>query len=292
MPSLDYLHVDVFSARPYGGNGLPVFHDAPELTAAQMLGITQELRQFEAIFIQRTSTPSLVRARVFDLFEELPFAGHPLIGAAAALHHLTAPSVGGAWTLDLSGRNVTVQVERRGEGFSALLDQGEPEFIGSVEDGPAIAAAFGLLVDELHPALPLEVASTGLRYLVVPLAPDRIGRARVAHDLTALLRGFGAQFAVLLDPATLEIRHWNNDGVIEDVATGSAAGVVAAYCVKHGVVPPGQTISLAQGRFTGRPSTLDVRVDGGGNGSASVKVGGMVAIVGRGALNQAPEVAA
>lgn len=290
MPSLDYLHVDVFSARPYGGNSLPVFHDAPQLTAPQMLAITQELRQFETIFLQRTATPGLVRARVFDLFEELPFAGHPIIGAAATLQHLAAPDFGGMWTFDLSGREVTVEVERTAQGYSGLLDQGAPEYLGVVDDRAAIAHAFSLTETDLADTLPLEVASTGLRYLVIPLAPDRIGQVRVAHDLTELVQGYGAQFAVLLDPATREIRHWNNDGIIEDVATGSAAGVVAAYCVKHSVAPPNEAFALAQGRFTGRPSTLSVRVDHSAD-ATSVQVGGMVAIVGRGTLDHAPEVA-
>lgn len=292
MPSLDYLHVDVFSARPYGGNSLPVFYDAPELTTTQMLGITQELRQFETIFLQRTATATLVRARVFDLFEELPFAGHPIIGAAVALQHLAGPHAGGTWTFDLSGRQVTVEVECSGDGYSALLDQGAPEYLGVVGERAAVARAFSLAEADLDPALPLEVVSTGLRYLVVPLGPDRIGHARVAHDLTDLLRQLGAQFAVLFDPVRREIRHWNNDGVIEDTATGSAAGVVAAYCVEHGLAPPGDTFVLAQGRFTGRPSTLRVHVRHSAGVASSVTVGGLVAILGRGTLDHAPDVAA
>lgn len=292
MSNLEYLHVDVFSARPYGGNSLPVFYNAPGLTPEQMLGITQELRQFETIFIRRTSKADLVRARVFDLFEELPFAGHPIIGAAVALQHLAGPHVGGTWTFDLSGRRVTVEVESSGDGYSALLDQGAPEFLGVVGERAAVARAFSLAEADLDPALPLEVASTGLRYLVVPLGPDHIGHARVAHDLSDLLRQLGAQFAVLLDPVTREIRHWNNDGVIEDTATGSAAAVVAAYCVKHGLAPPGDTFVLAQGRFTGRPSTLRVHVEHSAGVASSVTVGGLVAILGRGELDHAPRVAA
>ena len=78
---LHYSHVDVFSAHPYSGNSLPVFMDSRGLSADQMLRITKELRHFEAIFLEPTDDPSAVRARVFDLFDELPFAGHPIIGA-------------------------------------------------------------------------------------------------------------------------------------------------------------------------------------------------------------------
>ena len=74
--SLEYFLVDVFSPIPYSGNSLPVFPDASGLSPGQMLHITQELRHFEAIFLESTDHMNTVRARVFDLFEELPFAGH------------------------------------------------------------------------------------------------------------------------------------------------------------------------------------------------------------------------
>jgi len=81
----DYVHVDVFSSLPYSGNSLAVFPDARGLTAMQMLRITQEPRHFETVFFEPAPQSHTVRARVFDLFEELPFAGHPVIGRAAVL---------------------------------------------------------------------------------------------------------------------------------------------------------------------------------------------------------------
>ena len=89
---LAYVHVDVFSRSPFGGNSLPVFPDAGDLTAEQMLRITQEMRHFEAIFLRPTGQPDTVHARIFDLLEELPFAGHPIIGAAAVLHRRSGAS--------------------------------------------------------------------------------------------------------------------------------------------------------------------------------------------------------
>src|SRR6476469_7011486 len=70
MP-LSYVHVDVFAQRPFSGNSLPVFPNAQGLSGAQMQRITQELRHFESIFLEPTAEPNRVRARVFDLFEEL-----------------------------------------------------------------------------------------------------------------------------------------------------------------------------------------------------------------------------
>lgn len=103
-----------------------------------------------------------------------------------------------------------------------------------------------------------------------------------------MLRGYGAQFAVLLDEASLEIRHWNNDGIVEDIATGSAAGTIGAYRLKHGLAKAGETFILNQGRFTGRPSQLRVRAEGDSRSIASVLVGGDVALVGSGRLDVRP----
>jgi trans-2,3-dihydro-3-hydroxyanthranilate isomerase len=289
LPSLNFFHVDVFSPQPYSGNSIPVFYDAPSLSTSHLLEITQELRHFEAIFLQPTSTPGLVNTRVFDMFEELAFAGHPLIGAAAALTHLHGPPPKGVWTLNLSGRHVHIETREEQGRFSALVDAGQPEIFDFVEDRETVAHAFSLQLECLDPNLPLEVSSTGLRYLVVPLRPNRIADGRVAYDLTAILNARNAQFAILFDPQTREVRHWNNDGVVEDVATGSAAGAVAAYCVKHGLASTNEIFQISQGRFVGRPTKIDVRVDRDEDGELSVKIGGAAAVLGHGTLYHAPE---
>ncbi|MFM9935022.1 MAG: PhzF family phenazine biosynthesis protein [Novosphingobium sp.] len=285
MPSLDYIHVDVFAAAPLCGNSLPVFHDAPDLDPPTLLAITQELRHFEAIFLQPTGEANIVRARIFDLFEELPFAGHPLIGAAAVLQHRAASATSGDWIFVLPDRQVRVQVTYGDGGYFGLLDQGAPRFIGTVGARGEVAEAFGLEVEDLDDRFPIEIAGTGLDYMVIPLRPDRIGNARIGADITALMCRHGAQFAVLLDAAAREIRHWNNDGIVEDVATGSAAGVVGAYCHKHGVSRPGEPLLLSQGRFAGRPSRIEVTAENEGETITRVLVGGRVAFVGRGTLD-------
>jgi PhzF family phenazine biosynthesis protein len=291
MSALEYSHVDVFSSTPYSGNSVPVFLDAGGLTAAQMLRITQQLRHFEAIFLERSLEHGVptnaARARVFDLSEELPFAGHPILGAAAALHDASGRPHPQDWHIALSSKTVQITTERTSEGYAGLMDQGAPELHGEVSDRAAFADAFGLGVDDLAD-LPLEVVSTGLRYVIIPVGPGAISRARVTRDLTALVRGVNAQFAVLLDEAALEIRHWNNDGALEDVATGSAAGTIGAYRLRHRLARAGEAFVLHQGRFTGRPSRIRVRPEGSPGAIRSVMVGGDVVIVGHGTLTRLP----
>jgi PhzF family phenazine biosynthesis protein len=253
-----------------------------------MLAITQELRHFEAIFLTATDDPQRYQARVFDLFEELPFAGHPIIGAAAALHHLSNNPAPQLWTFDLLEKCVTVSTRQMCDGYFGLLDQGAAIFLGEIGLRDEIARAFSLSQDDLDPELPLAVVSTGLRYLIVPVRRDVLHRARITSDISSLVRSVGAQFAVLLDEATLEVRHWNNDGVAEDIATGSAAGTVGAYRLRYCGARADAAFTLHQGRFTGRASQLSVEPHGTPDAVHSVIVGGDVAIVGHGSLLALP----
>ncbi len=291
LRSLPYYHVDVFSAQPFTGNSLAVFPDSDNLSSEQMLGITQEMHHFESIFLSPAVPGLLVRARVFDLHEELDFAGHPLLGAATVLHSLyNAPGIQ-AWTFALNQKTAEVTTEQIEDYYRAWLNQGRPEFLGTVaqQDMGELLTALNLLPDDVYTHLPLEVVSTGLRYLIVPIKQG-LERARIIHPaFEALLARVGAQFIYVLDIPTIEGRHWNNDGLLEDVATGSAAGTVGAYLVKHAYIQPEQEFLLHQGRFTGRPSQIRIRVEGQADAIQSVFVGGDVSLVGQGIVQALPE---
>jgi trans-2,3-dihydro-3-hydroxyanthranilate isomerase len=309
---IPFSHVDVFAARPYTGNSLAVFIDPPPLTAPQMAAITTELRHFETIFVSsgRTavSAPATapdaapgsaasgrVTARVFDLEGELAFAGHPVLGAAAVLHGQAnpAPQAVLTTTVALPARTVTVETTGRLDtGVLAALDQGQPEVLPAPapSERPAIAAAVGLTAGDLDDELPPEVLSTGLRYLIIPVrSADAIERARIQGDAFAgFLAGLGAEFAYLLHAGGLEGRHWNNDGIVEDVATGSAAGCVAAYLMRHGRARDGESLTLRQGRMTGRPSELQITAFGDARSVGRVVVAGRVCLVATGQLHAPP----
>jgi trans-2,3-dihydro-3-hydroxyanthranilate isomerase len=286
--TMNYIHVDVFSSLPYSGNSLAVFPDARRLTATQMLRVTQELRHFETVFVEPTAQPSTVRARVFNLFEELPFAGHPLIGAGAVLHQSCGRTGPQTWRIELPQKTVSLATDRTDRGYYGLLDQGAPEFGETIDRRDMFSAAFGLALSDLDRELPLQVVSTGLRYLIIPVIGSALGRARIQSDITELLRNINAQFAVLFDEVSLEVRHWNNDGIVEDVATGSAAGTIGAYRLRHRRTRGGEAFILKQGQYTRRPSALRVQPEGTPEDVRTVKVGGDVALVGRGMLYVLP----
>lgn len=293
--TIEFHHVDVFSASAYAGSSLAVFIDTPPLTSRQMGRITTELRHFETIFVDTTAATDTVRARVFDLLEELDFAGHPVLGAAGVLHDLSdaRPGEQRQWTLALAAKTVEVRTCRYGTGhIAALLDAGRPELIGTPQpsDIPAIAAALGLDPTDLDGTLPPEILSTGLRYLVVPVRDgNALARARITHpSFERFLGDLGAQFVYVLDAAAVEGRHWNNDGLLEDVATGSAGGCVAAYLMRHGRASHGQELSLKQGRFVWRPSRIAITAYGTADAVERVTVGGDVTVVGTGRLHALP----
>ncbi|MFB8757619.1 PhzF family phenazine biosynthesis protein [Streptomyces nigra] len=284
-----FLHVNVFSDVPYGGNSLAVFPDATGLDPDQMLRITQELHHFESVFLFPSDAGAgpRIRARVFDLSEELDFAGHPVIGAAAVLHRLAGMGRPADWTLELKARTVRVRVRQDGRSYEGVLDQGAASFLGQ-PDIEGLASWFDLEPRDLHPDLPPQVVSTGLRYLIVPVRPGVLDRARIRFDLTEPLHQVGAQFAYLLDADELEGRHWNNDGILEDVATGSAAGCVAAYLRRHERLAAEETVTLRQGRHLGRPSSMTIGTYDIAPDRHGVRVGGHVSLVAEGHLTELP----
>lgn len=274
---MQYWQLDVFAEHVLAGNGLATFPDATGLSAAAMQALSIELRQFESIFLLPGATAEEYSARIFTMEEELPFAGHPMIGAAALLHHLHQPAEHAQWTLHLPSKTVQLRSRRMAQGFYAEMDQGQAEFGQQLSSQAAgeFAAAFGLSNAELDSRYPATVVSTGLPYVLLPISASGLAKAKQTRLLDRQLRDCGAAFVFLLDVDGLEGRTWDPAGQVEDIATGSAAGPVAAYLVKHGQRAVDQAFSLSQGRFVQRPSRLDVCVSADGH----VRVGGHVQLL-------------
>ncbi len=262
MSPLAYRHVDVFAGAALTGNGLTIVFDADTVGGDRAMALTREFRQFETIFLSaidpatRTAT-----ARIFTVDEELDFAGHPVLGAAAALHERHGGGRPGSWTIVVAGRPLHVHVEDDGEAWLATMAQGVPA-VGEALDPSEVAhalAGLGLTVADLAGAA--RVVSTGLPYLILPVATAAVARAGIAvADFEARLTVLGAKFVYVLDPVAREGRTWDNLGAVEDVATGSAAGPAAAFLVAAGLAPHGESFDIAQGRFAGRPSHMTVHV--------------------------------
>lgn len=243
MIDLGYRHVDVFSRRALQGNGLVVVLDAENLSTAVMQQLTREVRQFETAFLTGVDLPGRsARVRIFTEDEELDFAGHPVLGAAAVLHTLLpAPEPEESWALAVAQRSVVTRTRGAAGWVDAAMDQGVPQVGHAIagELAEAYRDALNLVRGQLHPALPMQVVSTGLPYLIVPVQTG-LDSARISQPgFERLLNVSGAKFVYVLDPDRPEGRTWDNAGRAEDVATGSAAGPAAATCCTTASVPPG-----------------------------------------------------
>lgn len=284
MNNLQYRHVDVFSDTPFSGNGLTVFVLETELSTDVMQTVTQEMRQFESIFLNPTAAPNEFRARVFTMEEELDFAGHPTLGAACVLHEKFIKAERAEWQIALNAKTVAVETVRNGANFKASMEQGKPEF-GAIIEGEkrsAFIRALNLSERDVADNLPLEIVSTGLPYLIVPLKRNLESAKIIVPNFEERLAEFGAKFVYVFQLSVMEGRTWDNFGLVEDAATGSAAGPMSAFLVKHGICPPETEFVLHQGSFLMRPSKLFVKVGGTRENISTVKVAGDVCLIASG----------
>lgn len=270
--------VDVFTDRPLTGNQLAVFTDARGLSAETMQAIAREMHFSESVFLLPAGREAEATIRIFTPKRELPFAGHPTLGAAFV--------IGATVQFDalrlVTGRGiVVVRLERQGAtvrfGWMAQpLPTWEP-FAGP----EALCRALGVAGSEL----PITVYDNGVRHAYVML-PSRQAVAALSPDQGALaaLGDYGIN-AFAGDGEQWKTRMFApGHGVAEDPATGSAAGPLAAHLVRHGRVPSGAEIQIEQGTELLRPSTLHARVVGNEQVLESVEVGGSAVVVGRGEL--------
>jgi trans-2,3-dihydro-3-hydroxyanthranilate isomerase len=282
--SLPFVWVDVFSSVPLAGNGLVVFTDARALTDAELQRLARETHQAETTFVfpraPEVEAERGVRVRIFTPSSELPFAGHPTLGTAAVLRR---PGQSGL-ALDLDVGRIDVAFE----GDRVTLTAKDPAF-GALHDPARVAKAAGLPPEALQ-SVPVRTVSTGLAYAVVLLrSVESLSALQPDHAaLDAALAGTGAtRFYFLapappLDAARFRARMFDREG--EDPATGSAASCAISHLVHEGVVGSGEAIVLTQGMELGRPSRLHVSAERRGDGVTAVRVGGAVAVLGRGAF--------
>jgi trans-2,3-dihydro-3-hydroxyanthranilate isomerase len=275
--------VDAFTETPFQGNRLCVVPETPDgFSTEQMKMLALETNFSETTFVTE-SRPGGYRMRIFTPDAELAFAGHPTIGTAYALVSEGRTSPQTVQTTALG--DIPVEVDL-GRGF-AWMTQRRPVFGPEFHDRRVVADAAGLEPDELHPDLPMQMISTGLGPLIVPVRDEEAlrraeryepacRRATVASGGECLylfvVRGRGDVMARMFDASL---------GVGEDPATGSAAGPLGVYLASRGLAGmPGRAI-VAQGEMVGRPSFLHLDIHPDGE-SWNVRVGGGVRVVGEG----------
>jgi trans-2,3-dihydro-3-hydroxyanthranilate isomerase len=283
-----YTILDVFTDRPLEGNPLAVFHDALELPSHTMQSLARELNLSETVFLGEAEADgdgeADARLRIFTPATELPFAGHPVLGAAFAVGGATGASV---VRLHTAAGIVPVRLRRTPEGSLEHGEMDQP--LPQEAPPPPLNAVMGALgAGELE--LPLAAYRNGPVHCLLALH-DAEQVAALDPDLRALggLGEYGFScFAELPCAAGERTRVFKTRmfgpgvGVDEDPATGSAAGPLAVHLVRHGVVAPGETIRLHQGEEIRRPSVLWARAEGSPEQITRVSVGGSAVTVAHG----------
>lgn len=277
-----YVVADCFTDRPLTGNQLAVFTDARELPEELLQPLARELAYSETVFVYPPEQGGHVRIRIFTPVAELPFAGHPVLGAAFVL---AGPMQLLEILIETGAGIVPVALEREGDRIVfGRMSQPVPA-IAPFGRRPELLAALGVARSEL----PVEVYDNGMPHVYVVL-DDEQAVAALEPDLAALARlqlGWGGKpFGTNCIAGSG--RRWKTrmfapaDGVPEDPATGSAAGPLACHVARHGLAAFGEELEISQGAELGRPSTLYARVDGSADAIVQVEVGGSAVIVARG----------
>lgn len=290
---LNYVLLDVFTTERLKGNPLAVVLKADGLLDDQMQAIAAEFNLSETVFIQKAQSERHAAAvRIFTPAVELPFAGHPTVGAAVVLGLQNRST---AVRLEEQVGVITCVIERvdKDTGLARFALPRLPEEIGQAPAADAIAATLGLDPDEIGcgPYQPA-VFSAGVPYYLVPVRDaavlKRIRLERRGWDETYPL-GRGSIYVFTLTPTER-----GNDfaarmfapgmGLGEDPATGSAAAALIGLVARH--TDGGQhEFRLRQGHEMGRPSLITMQLRKDDDKLTHGGIGGHAVIVGEGTLN-------
>ena len=281
MSTLEYEIVDVFTDRPFAGNPLAVVFGADGLARDQMQALAREFHLSETVFVLPPTQPGATyRARIFTPTVELPFAGHPSVGAAVTQMRRGLFPAGPVRQECGAG---VLPVEVRADG-SATLTGGTPE-VGPALDPAPLLDGVGLGPDDAAGPPPRE-AGCGISFTYLGVRRDAVSRA--------VAGAFPVDVCVFAWDPSVNRSHARvfagASGVAEDPATGSAALGFGVYLVASSLLPGDRESSYVvhQGIELHRPSTLDCTVLADGGSAVRATVTGHVVPIARGEIAVPP----
>jgi trans-2,3-dihydro-3-hydroxyanthranilate isomerase len=308
MQNFQFLQFDVFTDRAFCGNPLAVFPEAEGISDEKMMQIAREMNLSETVFVLKSEAENVLRRlRIFTPMREIPFAGHPIVGTWTCLAQegvVPLPDGGNGWQRifhEVGIGVLPVDIEfKDGKPVQVVMTQGEFKVLDEIIDAheqAELARALGLAREDLDESLPIQVITTGLPCLAVPVRS--LADLRDCHINTSLLADIytrhGGAGCHAFTRETLEVGASRAharffapaDNIPEDPATGSACGALGAYLIHHG----GLTLEpengrykfvIEQGDFIHRPSRINLDVKGEVGRVEEVKVGGPAVLVARG----------
>jgi trans-2,3-dihydro-3-hydroxyanthranilate isomerase len=272
-----YMVIDAFARRPLAGNPVAVFFDAGDLTTETMQLIAAEMRLSEVTFVLPARDGGDAWIRIFTPVNELPFAGHPMLGTAVALSQAL-----GRDRLRLETAMGIVPVEIGCDEGAVTVSMQQPVPVWEpYEHAAELLAALGVPSS----TLPVEAYRNGPRHVFVGLGsvaalsglrPDHRALAAFPDMAANCFAGAGTRWRTrMFSPAY---------GVVEDAATGSAAGPLAIHLARHGLARYGAALEITQGVEMGRPSLMIAAARQAAGAVESVHVRGHGTVVARGTI--------
>lgn len=298
MSRLRFYIVDVFAEQKYTGNPLAVVMDAAELSGEQMQRIAKEINYSETIFILHSQAAANggYDTRIFTPELELPFAGHPCLGAAYLIERHLLQQKRETILLNLPAGEVSVFLHYQDYQLGLIerlwMRQAVPIF-GQDFHYAQLSEVLGLEMNAFDLRFPIQEVSTGLPFIIVPLHTlERVQRARILKKAYFnLVKDTQAKAILIFSPQTYQAQHDLNVrvfadyyGIGEDPATGSANGALAAYLFKHSYFSDDRLfLKVEQGYEIRRPSLLLLSAESV-DGHIKIAVGGKVIEVAQGEL--------
>ena len=286
--------------------GIPsaVFPDAGGLTDREFQQIAREMNLSETVFVlPPTDVRAQAKIRIFTPSQEIPFAGHPVLGTFYVLGLLQRLPLQEPVTKIFYECHIGVfpleLIILRGQIEQVVMSQPAPEFLEVVSDLETLyqlAKALGIPKSQITDSpFPVEVVSTGLPVLIVPIRTLTAVKSMEANhdDIREVCSRVGTNGILVYTTMTLEEESTVHTrmfaapiGIPEDPATGSASGALGAYLVKNGVVEVGPTteVVIEQGYEIDRPSRILVQVFSDDDMIQEIKVGGQVVLVAEGKM--------
>lgn len=298
--TLRFHLLDVFTDRRFGGNPLAVVEDADALSEAEMRSVAREFNCSETVFLQAPRDPvHTARARIFTPQRELPFAGHPTIGAAVLLAETRAGDMlaRGDLVIALEEEIGVIRCEmlrgRTGVAYAQAPLPMLPQALDAAPTADALAAALSLEAQDIGfgAHVPL-VCAAGAPILFAPLRA-RAALERARREPVSFARVAGGTIGVFLytrethDPeSAVHGRMFAHGlGFDEDPATGSAAAAFAVVAHRFEQPDDGEhQLFIEQGHVMGRPSRITLRMRVADGRLAGVAIGGQAVRVGEGTL--------
>ncbi len=281
---MKFYIVDAFTSVPFGGNtaGVVLLEDDKGFPSDTLMQkIAAQLRYSETAFIKQNGERDFT-IRYFTPEGEVDLCGHATIASFKVLMECGKATEGDVCLNRTLAGDLNVYV-----GEQIMMDMATPQVVGKEVEMKELYRIMAGREMETVQELPVEIISTGLPDIILPLAsveelqslkPDMQALAKLSKELE--VTGVHA-FAIADDNYTAHVRNFAPLYEIdEESATGTANGALSYYLFRHGIAKEGDRCTYLQGEAMGRASEISAQIETGGK----IKVGGNAAIMASGEL--------